>query len=197
MSLENAPLVDAPELPPDFKVNGFWHVNGEIKGGTLRRKGLASPTAYFLVNHPPLPAQKSPFSEPTKVKIETRDGLNVTGLVQEYTDRKDASKQSICTEYQPDGKRCEKKRFWKTLCRNHAEAAGYEITDGGQVCTGKKGNGEACTHRAKVSGYCAQHGGGRAPLEKKTFLYEFPIVIIELIEQPVKKSSRGRRNDHA
>lgn len=197
MSLENAPQVDVLELPPDFKVNGLWHVNGEIKGGTLRRKGLASPTAYFLVTHPPLPVHKSPFSERTKVKIETRGGLNVTGLVQEYTDRKDASKQGICTEFQSDGKRCERRRFWKTLCRDHTKAAGYEITDDGQICKGKKGNGDPCTKRAKVSGFCAQHGGGSAPLEKKTFLYEFPIEIIELVEGPVEKSWPERRNDHA
>ena len=175
MSLENAPQVNVPELPPDFKVNGFWHVNEERRGGTLRRKGIASPTAHFLVTHPPLPPRKSPFSELTKVKFETRDGLNVTGLVQEYTDRKDAGEPSICTDFQADGNRCEKRRFWKTLCRDHTKVAGYEITDGGQICIGKKGDGEPCTYRAKVNGYCAQHGGGSAPLEKKTFLYEFPI----------------------
>ncbi len=170
------------ELDFDFVKNGFWHVNGEIKGGTLRCHGQANATAYFLVTHPPLPARKSPFSEPTKAKFETRDGLNVTGLVEEYTARKDATKQGICTEYQSDGKRCEKKRFWKTLCRDHTKAKGYEITDYGQICAGTKGNGEPCTYRAKVDGFCAQHGGGNAPSENKTYLYEFPIEIIELVK---------------
>jgi hypothetical protein len=74
------------------------------------------------------------------------------------------------------------------LCKEHAKEAGYEITDDGRICAGNRGDGQPCTYRAKVNGYCAQHGGGSAPLEKKTFLYEFPIEIIELVEGPVKKS---------
>ncbi len=162
------------ELDIDFKRNGFWHVNGERKGGTLRRKGTGKPTAHFLVTHP---AGEPPFNEPTEVRLETRDGMAVTGWVHEFTDRKDAGEQGLCVESQSDGNRCEKRRFWKTLCREHADEAGYEITDDGRICVGNRGNGQPCTYRAKVNGFCAQHGGGSAPLEKKTFLYEFPIVI--------------------
>ena len=185
MSLENTPQVDALELPPDFKVNGFWHVNGERKGGTLRRKGTGKPTAYFLVTHS---AGEPPFNRATAVQLETRDGMTVTGWIQEFTNKKDAGEPGLCSEPQSDGNRCEKRRFWITLCKEHAKEAGYEITDDGRICAGNRGDGQPCTYRAKVNGYCAQHGGGSAPLEKKTFLYEFPIEIIELVEGPVKKS---------
>ena len=172
------PQATATDLPIDFKMNGFWHVQGVRKAGTLRRKGGSQPTAYFLVTHP---ANEPPFIEPTHAKIETRDGLVITGLVMKYTNRKDAGEAGICSEYDSDGERCRQRRFWKTYCRDHTQAKGFEITDDGRICAGtKKGDGGPCTNRAKVNDYCAQHGDGRAPLESKTYLYEFPIEIIEM-----------------
>ena len=162
------------ELPPDFKANGFWEFQGQKRAGTLRRKGKGPPTAYFLVTHP---ANEPPFIEPTRAELETRDGLVITGWVVEYTNRKDAGEAGICSEYDPTGERCRQRRFWKTYCRDHTQANGFEITDDGRICRGTKGNGEPCTFRAKVNGYCAQHGGGSAPLENKTYLYEFPISV--------------------
>ena len=171
------PQRTVPELPIDFKMNGFWHVQGVRKAGTLRRKGNSQPSAYFLVTHS---ANEPPFTEPTDARLETHDGSVITGSVMKYTNRKDAGEAGICSEYNPDGERCRQRRFWKTFCRDHTRAEGFEITDDGRICAGIKGNGAACTFRAKVDGYCAQHGGGSAPLENKTYLYEFPIDIFDM-----------------
>ena len=175
------------ELPIDFKKNGFWHVEGERKAGTLRRKGDGKPTAYFLVSHP---NGKPPFDKRTKVAFETRDGLSVTGEVDppKRPKRKDAGEPAVCSEYNPDGKRCEQRRFWRTFCEDHARAEGYNITNDERLCTGQKKNGEPCKNRAKVNGYCALHGEGIASPEVKTYLYEFPIEITELVAGPAEKS---------
>ena len=188
MRSENPPQADVRELPPDFKANGFWQVDGQKRAGTLRRKGESSPTAYFLVSHP---NGKPPFGELTEVafEFETRDGLSVTGFVNppKRPKAKDAGEPAVCSEYDPDGKRCEQRRFWKTFCEDHTKAAGYRITKD-RPCAGQKKNGEPCKNRAKVNGYCALHGEGIASPETKTYLYEFPITITELVEGPVEKS---------
>lgn len=177
IALDNPPPDAAHGLPTNFKANGFWEVQGQKRAGTLRRQGEGPPTAYFIVSHP---NGEPPFKELTDAKLEMHDGLIITGRVMKYTNRKDAGEAGICSEYDLDGEMCRQRRFWKTYCRDHTQEKGFEITDDGRLCAGTKGNGEPCAWRAKVNGYCAQHGGGSAPPEKKTFLYEFPIEIIEM-----------------
>ncbi len=162
------------ELPVDFKINGFWQIHGQKRAGTLRRKGLETPTAYFIVSHQ---ADQPPFNEPTEVKFEALDGLTVIGKVMKSLRSKDSGGKAECSEYGPDGERCQKARFWITYCQNHTRAKGYEVTDDGSICAGRKEDGGACNYKAKVGGYCAMHGEGRAPHEKWTRLYEFPISI--------------------
>ncbi len=187
IELENAPQDGAHELSANFKANGFWQVQGQKRAGTLRRKGEGPPTAYFIVSHP---NGEPPFNEPTEVEFQTRGGLALKGWVKEHWAKKDVGEQSVCSEYDPDGKRCERRRFWKTLCEVHTKAAGFIITNDGRLCLGQKQNGEPCTYRAKVNGYCAQHGGGSAPPESKSFLYEFPIEIIRMVEEREDLSRR-------
>ena len=185
MASVHAPADAARGLPANFKANGFWEVRGQKRAGTLRHKGEGPPTAYFIVSHP---NGEPPFNEPTEVEFETRGGLVVTGWVKEHWEKKDVGEPAVCSEYDLDGKRCERRRFWKTFCEDHTKAAGYRITNDGRLCTGKKQNGEPCTYRAKVNDHCAQHGGGSAPPESKSFLYEFPIQIIEIVEERVDES---------
>ncbi len=177
MSLENVPQADVLELPPDFKVNGFWQVDGQNRAGTLRANGLGSLSAYFIVSHK---AGQPPFIEPTEVTFESRDGQKITGRVLNHSHSKDAGGQAVCSEYSPSGERCQKTRFWQTYCKEHARAKGIDITDDGRICMGQKQDGGPCRNKAKVSGLCAQHGGGSAPREITTRLYEFPISIIDI-----------------
>lgn len=174
MAMEIEPSETITELPPDFKANGYWQILGQKRAGTLRRKGLETPTAYFIVSHQ---ANQPPFNEPTEVRFEARGGLIVIGQVMESLLSKDAGGQGECSEHELHGERCQKARFWITYCKDHTRAKGYEVTDDGRICMGQKKNGGACNNKAKVGSYCAQHGGGTAPREKRTRLYEFPISI--------------------
>ena len=171
---EESPTIDTA-LPADFKANGFWQLEGQKRAGTLRREGLGAPLGYFIVSHQ---AGQVPFTEPTEVTFETRHGLFVTCRVMEYRLSKDAGGQAVCSEYDHWGERCQKSRFWKTYCKEHTLAKGFQVTDDGRICMGRKQDGTCCRNKAKVNGYCAQHGKGSAPREKTTRLYEFPVQII-------------------
>lgn len=179
MSLENAPQVDVLELPLDFRVNGFWQVDGQNRAGTLRSDGLGSCTAYFIVSHK---AGQPPFMEPTEVTFESRDGLKIVGRIMNPSRSKDGGGQEICSEYDIDGERCQKTRFWQTYCKEHTRSKGFEITDDGRICVGFTQDGTPCRYKSKVNGYCAQHGKGSAPREKTTRLYEFPVHDMKIME---------------
>ena len=173
----NASLGAGDELPPDFKANGFWQFQGQTRAGTLRRHGTGIPMAYFVVNHQ---TGEPPFNELTDVRFEGRHGLVAIGQVMKYLRSKDAGGQAECSELRLDGERCHKARFWQTYCKEHTLAKGFEITADGRICRGLKQDGEACSHKAKVNGYCAQHGKGAAPRETTTRLYELPFYIKNL-----------------
>lgn len=180
MPMWSQPLATGTELPANFQANGFWQVAGQTKAGTLRRDHDGAYFACFIVSHKAGPL---PFEEPTKVTFQSRNGPKVTGHVMKPSLSKDAGGQAACSEYDSGGERCQKTRFWQTYCKEHTRAMRLEITDDGRICGGSKQDGTPCRNRAKVGGYCAQHGNGSAPREKTTRLYKFPMSNVKITRE--------------